>query len=327
MEQVQTQQQSGAMPDGNAPTQGNQPDINTIVEQINGERQRANPESQQGPTEDPQADTNRDRLDELHKLAELEREHYRQRKLQKEREEEYTREKTQWEQQRQQYDKELMRNKPSKWLEQKGMSVKELADSIMQEQEDDGTLEGDKIDYNTALQQAMEQLEGRFEQMYDQRRQQEQEQYEMNEAYDQYTGELNNFLEQHIQDFPVLVGFGGQNHVLQAIENEFNEIEEQYGEEYADKWLSRVNFGEYAHDVQKEIETGLVNALQLPELRSYVENILQQTGQADRNVEPREDAPTTLTRNNFASPSGRYQADEMTEQERINAAINMVKGQ
>jgi len=312
----------------NQPQQGsNDVNIDSIVEQINGERQKASPEQQPGPTQDPQEANNAGRLDELHKLAELEREHYRQRKLQKERESEHERERSQWEQQRQQYDQELMRNKPSKWLEQKGMSVKELADSIMQEQEDDGTLEGDKIDYNTALQQAMEQLEGRFEQMYDQRRQQEQEQYEMNEAYDQYTTELNGFLNEHIQDFPVLVGFNGQDHVLKAIENEFNEIEEQYGEEYADKWLSRVNFGDYAHNVQKEIETGLVNALQLPELRSYVENILHQTGQADRNVEPREDAPTTLTRNNFASPSGRYQADEMTEQERISAAINMVKGQ
>lgn len=295
-------------------------DINSIVEQINGERQAANPEQQPGPTQDPQGETNQNRLDDLHRLAELEREHYRQKKLQKDKE-------AQWDQERQKYDQELMRNKPSKWLEDRGMSVKELADSIMQEQEDDGTSEVDKVDYNTALRQAMEQLEGRFEEMYDQRKEQEHEEYETEEAYQNYNNELNNFIQDNVDHFPALAGFGGQEHVMQAIENDFNEIEEQYGEEYADKWLSNVNFGNYAHNVQKEIETGLVNALQLPELRSYVEQILQQTGQADRDVEPRENAPTTLTKNNFASPSGRYQSDEMTEQERISAAINMVKGQ
>lgn len=326
-QQSQPIQQSSEMPE--SPNQGNQQsndvDIDSIVQQISQERQRSNPDLQEGATEDPNRQTNK--LSEFQRLAELEREHYRQRKLQKEQQSQHDYERQQWEQERAQYDQQLMRNKPSKWLEQKGMSVKDLADSIMQEQEDDGTEEGDKISYQEALEQAMGQLEGRFEEMYEQKRAEEADQYETQEAYENYQHEINNFLNEHIEHFPALVGFGGQNHVMGMIENEYNEIEDQYGEEYADKWLQRVNFGDYAQEVQKNIEQGLVNALQLPELRSYVEQILQQTGQADRNIEPRENAPRTLTKNNFASPSGRYQPEEMTEQERIQAAINLVKGQ
>lgn len=292
------------------------------------------------PIADDQQPTNQqfNRLDEFEKLSRNERELYKNKKLFSDEREQFDREKEEFERMRQEFANQTRRydykNRPSKFLKDNQIDARELAENMLREQEHDGTPDHQKLSPEQALEEAFEKLAEKKGYMsredYDKLRQQEFDEMQGEQNLNHFMGEIHNILEQSSDKFPMAFGFGGSQMVYDELEKTYEDLAENYGDEYADKWLRNQHqngYAEIANAVNDTLANGLKNALQYPQVKNFVASILNGASNSSYSDKVVSDGsrinPSVTVRSGDASGNSPMSIDEsnLTDQQRLDLAI------
>lgn len=273
-------------------------------------------EQQEKPPEKPPEQPKND-LKQWEDLTRKERQIWRERKQVKDME-------AKLKQEREEIDR--LRKNPKELLGVKdNKDIEGVISSLFEEEEQKP--ENDHKDPSELRKEIEEEVYNRIKE--EQKKEKEKEQIDT--QLKEFQNNVKKYVEENEQNYPLVSGMGESGLITEVIQAKYEQDLNAYGEDQANKMMISVE--EAGRRVEKYLETQVNQVLQSPQVRSYVQKILQ--GQEDppdknrqeSNYEQSNYGPKTLNNNDFSNPTPNRSVDEgnLTDEEAFERALATIR--
>jgi hypothetical protein len=238
---------------------------------------------------------------DLRSKVEAEKEIYRQKKLMRQRELELE-------------QREQQLNRPK--------SVDDLIDDILNNKED----RQEEPEYSKEHWSEEDIIARAKQEIYEELEQgREEYEHEMatQESHEQFSHEINNFIYEAADSFPLANELGLGNQIAQEMIEHLDSLADEYGQEYAEKWFHSIDWNEHIAYYENNLAENFKTMLKSDRVRNLLRSYL-----GEENYVPTGENPKTLSRGDFRSSSGSVKSlQEMTTDERVAYAKAQLRAQ
>lgn len=247
------------------------------------------PQYEQQHTTPPQDTTQQMPQDDLRSRVEAEKEIYRQKQLMKRKEREL-------------FEREQNLSKPK--------SIDDLLDQIVNSKDaEPEKKQEENLSHEEIIARAKQEI---FEELQQQQQEYEYEQ-QTSQVQQEFTHDVGNFIMENADNFPLSAELGLHNQIAQEMIDQLQEIEEEYGEEYAEKWFNSIDWNQHISQYENTLAQNFKTMLNSERVRNLLRSYLGEETQV-----PSKEQPRTLSRENFSGNGGvKKSLQDMTVDERV----------
>ncbi|MFZ8934023.1 MAG: hypothetical protein ACO2ZP_09010 [Bacteriovoracaceae bacterium] len=138
------------------------------------------------------------------------------------------------------------------------------------------------------------------------------EQEEISANIERFNEDVQNFLSESEDEFPLSNAFGLSQKITEDVLEELEGLAEEYGEDYAQKWLNELDWGEVAYQYENNVANDFKAMLQSPKVRQVISSFL-----GVRDQMPSGEPPRTLRQDDLGMRSTGNSIENMSEEQRV----------